>query len=246
MIGPKSISSNRSASSRTCKIQSKLFPVAQRDAIVGGLDMMSQSIALSKRPHVIVATPGRLMDHLENTKGFSLKALKPNANGRSKAGNLLRYLVGQLTAGQRMPSNARCLTGWAQGPARRKAAAIQVEAIPPALEGRDIIGLAQTGSGKTAAFSLPILQTLWENPQPFFALKAGGIASTWIVVGFLKPKEAQDAHSSGLMPRDAKVREETSTPIHTPPPSCPQKPLQLDHLDQNRQRDREIDLSLRH
>ncbi|KAL7419325.1 ribosomal RNA processing protein [Cryptotrichosporon argae] len=44
--------------------------------IVGGMDMMSQSIALSKRPHVIVATPGRLMDHLENTKGFSLKALK--------------------------------------------------------------------------------------------------------------------------------------------------------------------------
>lgn len=38
--------------------------------------MMSQSIALSKRPHVIVATPGRLMDHLENTKGFSLKSLK--------------------------------------------------------------------------------------------------------------------------------------------------------------------------
>lgn len=38
--------------------------------------MMSQSIALSKRPHIIVATPGRLMDHLENTKGFSLKALK--------------------------------------------------------------------------------------------------------------------------------------------------------------------------
>lgn len=40
------------------------------------MDMMSQSIALSKRPHIIVATPGRLMDHLENTKGFSLKSLK--------------------------------------------------------------------------------------------------------------------------------------------------------------------------
>jgi len=47
---------------------------------------------------------------------------------------------------------------------------IQVAAIPPALTGRDIIGIAQTGSGKTAAFTLPILQTLWENPQPFFSL----------------------------------------------------------------------------
>ncbi|WFD36863.1 RNA helicase [Malassezia cuniculi] len=44
--------------------------------IVGGMDMMAQAIALSKRPHVIVATPGRLQDHLENTKGFSLRSLK--------------------------------------------------------------------------------------------------------------------------------------------------------------------------
>ena len=44
--------------------------------VVGGVDMMAQSIALSKRPHVIVATPGRLVDHLENTKGFSLRALR--------------------------------------------------------------------------------------------------------------------------------------------------------------------------
>jgi ATP-dependent RNA helicase RhlE len=34
---------------------------------------------------------------------------------------------------------------------------IQVQAIPPQLEGRDIFGIAQTGSGKTAAFALPIL-----------------------------------------------------------------------------------------
>ncbi|MBC8077670.1 MAG: DEAD/DEAH box helicase, partial [Chloroflexales bacterium] len=37
---------------------------------------------------------------------------------------------------------------------------IQAAAIPPALEGRDVIGLAQTGTGKTAAFVLPILQRL--------------------------------------------------------------------------------------
>ncbi|EON97455.1 putative atp-dependent rrna helicase rrp3 protein [Phaeoacremonium minimum UCRPA7] len=44
--------------------------------IVGGLDMVPQSIALGKKPHIIVATPGRLLDHLERTKGFSLRALK--------------------------------------------------------------------------------------------------------------------------------------------------------------------------
>ncbi len=37
---------------------------------------------------------------------------------------------------------------------------IQVQAIPPILEGSDIMGLAQTGTGKTAAFVLPILQRL--------------------------------------------------------------------------------------
>jgi len=37
---------------------------------------------------------------------------------------------------------------------------IQVEAIPPALERRDVLGLAQTGSGKTAAFTLPMLNIL--------------------------------------------------------------------------------------
>ncbi|MBI4632165.1 MAG: DEAD/DEAH box helicase, partial [Chloroflexi bacterium] len=35
---------------------------------------------------------------------------------------------------------------------------IQHQAIPPILEGRDVMGLAQTGTGKTAAFVLPILQ----------------------------------------------------------------------------------------
>ena len=37
---------------------------------------------------------------------------------------------------------------------------IQTAAIPPALAGRDILGCAQTGTGKTAAFVLPILQRL--------------------------------------------------------------------------------------
>ncbi|HZS60920.1 MAG TPA: DEAD/DEAH box helicase [Gemmatimonadaceae bacterium] len=42
---------------------------------------------------------------------------------------------------------------------------IQSEAIPLALRGRDLIGLAQTGTGKTAAFTLPIIDRLLEGPR---------------------------------------------------------------------------------
>ena len=35
---------------------------------------------------------------------------------------------------------------------------VQAQAIPPLLEGRDVLGVAQTGTGKTAAFALPVLQ----------------------------------------------------------------------------------------
>lgn len=44
--------------------------------LVGGLDMVSQAIALSKKPHVVVGTPGRMADHLANTKGFNLRRLR--------------------------------------------------------------------------------------------------------------------------------------------------------------------------
>ena len=42
---------------------------------------------------------------------------------------------------------------------------IQVDAIPPAVEGRDVLACAMTGSGKTAAFLLPILNRLIDKPR---------------------------------------------------------------------------------
>ena len=43
---------------------------------------------------------------------------------------------------------------------------IQAQAIPHLLEGRDLLGVAQTGTGKTAAFALPILHRLAATPKP--------------------------------------------------------------------------------
>ena len=44
--------------------------------LMGGMDMTTQTLALSKKPHIIVASPGRLVDHLTSTKGFHISGIK--------------------------------------------------------------------------------------------------------------------------------------------------------------------------
>jgi ATP-dependent RNA helicase RhlE len=48
----------------------------------------------------------------------------------------------------------------------KKPTPIQAQAIPALMAGRDLVGIAQTGTGKTAAFALPILNKLLSNPRP--------------------------------------------------------------------------------
>lgn len=44
--------------------------------ISGGLELKAQELALRKLPDIIIATPGRLIDHLENTPSFSLNNIE--------------------------------------------------------------------------------------------------------------------------------------------------------------------------
>ena len=48
---------------------------------------------------------------------------------------------------------------------------IQAKAIPPLLDGRDLLGVAQTGTGKTAAFALPLLHRLTQNGSKLQPIK---------------------------------------------------------------------------
>src|SRR5262249_24585039 len=52
----------------------------------------------------------------------------------------------------------------------KKPTPIQADAIPLVLKGRDVMGLAQTGTGKTAAFALPIIDRLLGGPRRTRAL----------------------------------------------------------------------------
>lgn len=55
---------------------------------------------------------------------------------------------------------------------------IQENCIPPILEGRDVMGIAQTGTGKTAAYLLPLLTLLRRNPHPADAVNCLIMAPT--------------------------------------------------------------------
>jgi len=55
---------------------------------------------------------------------------------------------------------------------------IQAQAIPEILEGKDLLGVAQTGTGKTAAYLLPVMSRLLTNPRPEDQIGALVIAPT--------------------------------------------------------------------
>ena len=81
---------------------------------------------------------------------------------------------------------------------------IQEQALPPALAGRDVLGCAQTGTGKTAAFALPIIQRLHSaKPQRD---KNGRFPIRALVLCPTRELASQIAESFGTYGRHTRLR----------------------------------------
>ncbi len=80
----------------------------------------------------------------------------------------------------------------------RQPTEIQQLAIPPALQGRDVMGLAQTGTGKTAAFALPLLQRLLAKPGPRGRVQALVLAPTRELADQIREEVASLGQNTGL------------------------------------------------
>ncbi len=109
---------------------------------------------------------------------------------------------------------------------------IQVEAIPVVLKGRDMMGLAQTGTGKTAAFTLPIINRLIHGPHRTRALVLTPTRELAIQVEESVRKYANDSGLDviavfggvPLEPQQKKLREGVDIVVATPG-------RLIDHLD---------------
>ena len=132
-------------------------------------------------------------------QGVCMCVNPPIQRGQSSHGGCLQYLVMAVSAcGFLLMPGCLCVTG------------------------KDVIGLAQTGSGKTGAFALPILQELMEKPQPHFALILSPTRELAIQVrGTLSTTVPPASHH----PTDSVLNCWPSTCVA--PPGLPPAPLRL-------------------
>ncbi len=108
---------------------------------------------------------------------------------------------------------------------------IQQGAIPPVLEGRDVIGLAQTGTGKTLAFGLPILARLNESKHGRLLVLAPTRELAAQILEALTP--FLGAHRSALLIGGASIRPQVEALRRNPRVIVATPGRLLDHLSTN-------------
>lgn len=108
----------------------------------------------------------------------AIQSKDPLTDGTAPAaqqdGQLLQKAVADVQAAGPASFKALGLSDWLDRLCRSlgmtQPTEVQKGCIPSILTGRDVIGTAHTGSGKTAAFALPILQKLAQDPYGVYAL----------------------------------------------------------------------------
>ena len=93
-----------------------------------------------------------------------------------------------------------------------QATPIQIQAIPVILEGRDILAGAQTGTGKTAGFTLPMLQRLSENKQPGNNAKRNAVRA--LVLTPTRELAAQVGESVRVYGKYLSLKSHSMLPVH--------------------------------
>ena len=85
---------------------------------------------------------------------------------------------------------------------------IQEKTIPLVLQGHDVLGIAQTGTGKTAAFSLPILNHLYKNRE---VLKQVANKGKEFVTSLINPEKQSLAYQDAILNTMASPNKRFST-----------------------------------
>jgi ATP-dependent RNA helicase RhlE len=87
----------------------------------------------------------------------------------------------------------------------KEATPIQAQSLPHTLSGRDLLGIAQTGTGKTAAFLLPILQALTTDRKPRYPKEARALVLTPTRELAAQVEQSARTYSAGLQIKTALV-----------------------------------------
>src|SRR3990170_45253 len=102
---------------------------------------------------------------------------------------------------------------------------VQKDAIPPALAGRDVLATAMTGSGKTAAFLLPLMQRLLDTPRgttralvlvPTRELAAQVLEHFTQLAGHTRLRAAAVYGGVGMQPQEQALRRGVDVIVATP------------------------------
>lgn len=139
-------------------IRSQLFWVLciNFPLVVEGYDLFGQDVAVDT---IVCTEPGRLRKSSDNISTSST-SVQSSSQPMEEPSSLESSLKGFRDLGVLESLCEACDSLGYINPTP-----IQVQTIPLAIQGRDLIGLAETGSRKTAAFVLPILQALMDKPQ---------------------------------------------------------------------------------